>query len=84
MKTKDTAYSLIRPIVYLLEDLQMKAQVDQSLCIGCALCVSMCDTVFAMNDDGVSESIINEIPENLLEDALEAKDCCPVDAIVIE
>ena len=84
MNTKDKAYLLIKPIPYLLEDLQMKAQVDQSLCIGCALCVSMCDTVFAMNEDGISEPIINEIPENVLEDAEEAKDCCPVDAIVIE
>lgn len=62
----------------------MKAQVDKSLCIGCALCVSMCDTVFAMNKDGISESIINEIPNSLLEDAEEARNCCPVDAISIE
>ena len=62
----------------------MKVQVDESLCIGCALCVSMCDSVFAMNDDGISEPIINEIPEAILEDAEEARDCCPVDAIIIE
>lgn len=62
----------------------MKVQVDESLCIGCAMCVSMCDSVFAMNEDGVSEAITSEVSGDLLTDAEEARDCCPVDAIVIE
>lgn len=62
----------------------MKAQVDETLCIGCAMCVSMCDTVFSMNDDGISEAITGEIAEDILSDAEEARDCCPVDAISIE
>lgn len=62
----------------------MKVQVDESLCIGCAMCVSMCDSVFAMNDDGVSEAITSEVSDDLLSDAEEARDCCPVEAIIIE
>ena len=62
----------------------MRAQVDESLCIGCAMCVSMCDSVFSMNDDGISEAITTEISDDILADAEEARDCCPVDAIVIE
>ena len=62
----------------------MKVLVDESLCIGCAMCVSMCDSVFAMNDDGISEAIVTEVSGDLLNDAEEARDCCPVDAIVIE
>lgn len=62
----------------------MRAQVDETICIGCAMCVSMCETVFSMNEDGISEAITGEIPESVLSDAEEARDCCPVDAIVIE
>lgn len=68
----------------ILEDLQMSIQVDESLCIGCAMCVSMCDSVFAMNEDGISEVIATEISSEMLEEAEEARDCCPVEAIVIE
>ena len=62
----------------------MRAQVDESLCIGCAMCVSMCDSVFSMNDEGNSEAITADIADDVLADAEEARDCCPVDAIVIE
>lgn len=62
----------------------MSIQVDESLCIGCAMCVSMCDSVFAMNEDGISEVIATEISSEMLEEAEEARDCCPVEAIVIE
>ena len=62
----------------------MKAIVDQDTCSGCALCVSMCDSVFSMNDEGVSEAIATEIDATLVDDVTEARDCCPVDAISIE
>lgn len=62
----------------------MKIQVDESLCIGCAMCVSMCDSVFAMNEDGISEVIATEISDDMMAEAEEARDCCPVEAIVIE
>jgi len=62
----------------------MSIQVDESICIGCALCVSMCDSVFAMNDEGISEVITNEVSDDMLADAEEARDCRPVGAIVIE
>ena len=62
----------------------MTIQVDESLCIGCAMCVSMCESVFAMNEDGISEVIATEISNDMMEEAEEARDCCPVDAIVIE
>ncbi|MBP3887802.1 MAG: ferredoxin [Cellulosilyticum sp.] len=62
----------------------MNIQVDESLCIGCAMCVSMCESVFAMNEDGISEVIANQVTDEMMEEAEEARDCCPVDAIVIE
>ena len=62
----------------------MRAHVDESLCIGCAMCASMCEDVYSMNEDGISVAIDSEIPESLLSDAEDAKDACPVDAIIIE
>lgn len=62
----------------------MRAIVDQDTCIGCALCVSLCDSVFSMNDEGVSEVIATEVNTELVDDVTEARDCCPVDAISIE
>lgn len=62
----------------------MKAIVDQDTCIGCALCVSMCDSVFNMNDEGVSEVIVAEVSAEFADDVTEARECCPVDAISIE
>ena len=62
----------------------MKAIVNQDTCIGCGLCVSLCEEVFTMNDDGLSEAIGEEIAADLVDTAEEACNCCPVDAIVIE
>lgn len=62
----------------------MRAFVDKDTCIGCAMCVSMCENVFSMNDEGVSVAIETEISADDINDAEEAKDSCPVDAISIE
>lgn len=62
----------------------MKAFVDHDVCIGCGLCASMCEQVFSMNDEGLSQPIADAIPAELLDDAQEACGSCPVDAISIE
>jgi ferredoxin len=59
----------------------MKLFVDQDLCIACGVCISICPDVFDWNDAGNADAIEEEIPENLLEDAKEAMDSCPTDAI---
>ena len=64
----------------------MKAIVDKDTCISCGLCPSMCPEVFEMQDDdkaGVKNDK-NEIPEDVVSSAQEARDACPVDAISIE
>lgn len=61
----------------------MKASVDQDGCISCGLCVDLCPEVFSFNEDGVSEAIEGEIPEEALERAVESRDGCPVDVIDI-
>ena len=62
----------------------MKASVDQDTCISCGVCVSMCPDVFQFNDDDKSEAIVDEVPESLQEDAVAARDACPVSAIDID
>lgn len=62
----------------------MKTSVDQDTCISCGVCVSMCPDIYQFNDDDKSEPIVDEIPEELQDDAKEARDSCPVDAIDIE
>ncbi|HUV03922.1 MAG TPA: ferredoxin [Armatimonadota bacterium] len=61
----------------------MRLEVDESLCIGDAICVDICPEVFEMGDDDLAH-VINENPEpGLDERAREAADACPTGAIII-
>ena len=62
----------------------MKANVDKDTCIGCELCTQICPDVFSMDDDGKSVAISGDIPKELEDDAVEARDACPVSAIDID
>jgi len=62
----------------------MKAKVDKTLCIGCGLCESICPKVFRMNDEGTAEATEGEIDPSCIDDAKDAKNQCPVEAIDIE
>ncbi|WP_167958878.1 ferredoxin [Anaerosporobacter faecicola] len=62
----------------------MKATVDQDGCISCGVCVSVCPEVFSFNDNDVSQAIPDDIPEECIEAAQEARDSCPVSVISIE
>ena len=62
----------------------MKAYVDKDTCIGCELCTQICPDAFSMDDDGKSVAINDDIPENLQDGAVEARDSCPVSAIDIK
>lgn len=59
----------------------MKLIVDQNLCIACGACISICPDVFDWNDDGKSDAIKGEIEEDLEDDAMEALESCPTEAI---
>lgn len=61
----------------------MKANVDQDLCISCGACIDTCPEVFDWNDDDKAEAIVDEVPADLENQAQEAADNCPTDAIKI-
>lgn len=63
----------------------MKATIDRSGCIGCTLCTNIAPDIFRMADDGLAEVFQTPIPECFLENAIQAKESCPVSVIdVIE
>ena len=62
----------------------MKAYVDRDTCIGCGLCPEICPEIFKMEDDGKAVASKNEIAENLITNAKEAEEQCPVTAIIVE
>ncbi|WP_028043419.1 ferredoxin [Candidatus Stoquefichus massiliensis] len=53
-------------------------------CIGCGACTAVCPEVFDLNDDGLAENIIGDVPAELDGSAKEAMESCPVAAIVNE
>ena len=62
----------------------MKATVDESLCIGCELCVDTCPRVFEMQNDGFSHVMVAAIPPEQQDCVIEAEEICPVTAISVE
>lgn len=54
--------------------------VDQSLCIGCGICIDLCPEVFSMIEDGKAQAVKHECGEHSLEEVATA---CPVEAIDI-
>jgi ferredoxin len=62
----------------------MKAVVDKSGCISCGLCINLCSDVFRMGDDGTAEAYVDEVPEDAVEAASEARESCPVSVITID
>ncbi|MDD2443833.1 MAG: ferredoxin [Desulfotomaculaceae bacterium] len=59
----------------------MRVEVDQELCISCGACIDICPDVFEWNEDDKAQSIVDEVPEGLEEQAMEAVENCPTDAI---
>jgi ferredoxin len=62
----------------------MKAYVDKDTCTGCGLCENACPEVFKVNDDGIAEAVLKELNPDLLKEAIDAKEQCPVEAIEIK
>lgn len=60
----------------------MKLRVDEDICIGCGACQAICPEVFDV--DGVAKVIVDEVSDEVKDDAVDAMEGCPVAAIVEE
>ena len=60
----------------------MKLKVNEDACIGCGACQATCSEVFEI--DEVAKVLVDIVPEDLEEDALDAKEGCPTGAIIEE
>ncbi len=60
----------------------MKLKVLDDVCIGCGACQAICEDVFEINDEGIAFVKVDEIPEEKYDEANDAKEGCPVGAIV--
>jgi len=61
----------------------MKPEVDQSLCIGDAICADICPEVFELRDDDLAYVIRENPGPELHERVREAADACPTSAIIV-
>ncbi len=62
----------------------MKVKVNKDACIGCGACAAICDEIFEINDEGLSEAKVEEVKEELQDEVRDAADSCPTGAIEIE
>ena len=60
----------------------MKVNVIKDKCIGCGNCVALTESlVFDYNDDGIADTIVNEVPNDMEETVKDAINQCPTEAI---
>lgn len=59
----------------------MKVRVNENSCIGCGACAAICEDVFEIGDDGLSQVKVDVVPENKIDAAKEAVESCPTAAI---
>ena len=60
----------------------MKVNIIKDKCIGCGNCVALTEaTVFDYNDDGLAETIVDNVPKDMEETVNDAIAQCPTEAI---
>ena len=62
----------------------MKVKVNKDACIGCGACAAICDEVFEINDEGLSEAKVEEVKDEFQDEVRDAVDSCPTGAIEVE
>lgn len=61
----------------------MKVNVIKDKCIGCGNCVALTESqIFDFNEDGLAETIVDVINEDMTETVKDAIAQCPTEAIV--
>lgn len=62
----------------------MKVIVNKDACIGCGACAAICDSVFEIDDEGLSTLKDDEVEKDEEELVRDAQDSCPTGAIEVE
>lgn len=62
----------------------MKVIVNKDACIGCGACAAICDSVFEIDDEGLSTLKDDEVEKDEEELVRDACDSCPTGAIEVE
>ena len=61
----------------------MKVNVIKDKCIGCGNCVALTEgQIFDFNDEGLAETVVDEVNEDMTETVKDAITQCPTEAIV--
>ncbi len=61
----------------------MKVNVKKDACLGCGACAAICDTVFEIDDEGLSKKKKEEVTEDEEQAVRDAADACPTAAIEV-
>lgn len=59
----------------------MKVIVNKDSCIGCGACAAICEDVFEIGDDGLSQVKVETVSEDKEDACREAVESCPTAAI---
>lgn len=62
----------------------MKPNVNKDVCIGCGACQAIAENIFEIDSDGLAKAIVDEVPEEDKENAIEASESCPTGAISVD
>lgn len=62
----------------------MTVKVNRDACIGCGACAAICDSVFEIDDEGISTVVDENVSEENQEKVQDAVDSCPTGAIEVE
>ena len=62
----------------------MTVKVNRDACIGCGACAAICDSVFEIDDEGISTVVVENVSEENQEEIQDAVDSCPTGAIEVE
>lgn len=62
----------------------MKVKVNRDACIGCGACQAIAPEVFELDDEGISVAKKEEVPKDEEENAKDASESCPTEAIEVE
>lgn len=59
----------------------MKVEADHDACIASGNCVMVSDVVFDQDDDGIVTVLVDELPDDQIDQARQAVKLCPASAL---